>query len=105
MEKYYTDDATKEKWDFLQSRLRCCGQEDYEDYTSIVKRPDGIKTLFPDSCCYDYGVDRSGAKCSGAFTINNQKANQRIEISKRAYVRGCLDILSSLYEVIFDVEK
>ena len=23
--QYYKDDAVREKWDFLQSRLRCCG--------------------------------------------------------------------------------
>ena len=96
LDKYYTDatNTTKEKWDFLQSRLRCCGQKAYTEYQSIVDTSNvKPKTLFPKSCCYDYGTTERHCY--------DTQENQPRNIIKYAYVRGCLDILSNLYQVIF----
>lgn len=100
LDLYYKDDAVRENWDFLQSRLRCCGVRStgYTDYLNLGSE-NGNR--FPDSCCYDYETDKPGATCSSNF----KKSDRNIKITDFAheiYLRGCVDILKNIYQASMD---
>ena len=49
---YHEKDDFRESWDILQTHLRCCGGENYEDFYHW----NGLKkdyTCYPKSCCVD----------------------------------------------------
>lgn len=100
LDLYYKDDAVRENWDFLQSRLRCCGVRStgYTDYLNLGSE-NGNR--FPDSCCYDYETDKPGATCSSNF----KKSDRNIKITDFAheiYLRGCVDILKNIYQTYLE---
>ena len=97
LQQYHKDNATREKWDFLQSRMRCCGLRQasgYNDYLNIGE-PNGYR--FPDSCCHDYRAEVETTHCSKNYP-KSQITRNTDELAQRIYVRGCLDILKHLYE-------
>ena len=57
---YHEKDDFRESWDILQTHLRCCGGENYEDFYHW----NGLKkdyTCYPKSCCVD--KDNSFGEC------------------------------------------
>eukprot|EP00094_Tigriopus_californicus_P003628 TCALIF_03490-PA protein Name:"Similar to Tspan11 Tetraspanin-11 (Mus musculus)" AED:0.09 eAED:0.09 QI:0/0/0/0.33/1/1/3/0/288 len=87
---YPEDLAVKTKWDYLQSRLRCCGVNGYLDYGSIRHLLPGQQCV-PDSCCLTSGCN---PKCNNA-------ASGR-DLYDIFYTFGCRSILHKIY--VEDVE-
>lgn len=56
-----------ERWDFLQSRLRCCGAFSYTEYLNV---PD-VKCV-PESCCFNY-QEKNSPGCTGFLTKESCK--------------------------------
>ena len=99
LREYYNenDTAVREKWDFLQSRLRCCGLEGDYGYTAYQNIGPHNGNRFPDSCCHDYSLDDDNTHCSSRFpkSVRNTDTDQ---IASAIYLRGCIDILRHLYK-------
>ena len=101
LQHYHTDDAVREKWDFLQSRLRCCGLRSstgYTDYLNLVGDQNGYH--FPDSCCHDYRLEEENTHCSKSHPKSDTSDTD--QLAKEIYLRGCVEILKNLYEASKD---
>ena len=99
LQQYPSDETFREKWDFLQSRLRCCGANAYTDYLNIGV-PNGNR--FPDSCCHDYRADEDTTHCSSHFPKSVGRNINTDQLANEIYLRGCFEILKHLYEAIKD---
>jgi hypothetical protein len=93
------DESVKEKWDFLQKKLRCCGAQDWNEYRNAEDAEDGPhKYLIPESCCYDYGTENP-SHCETSMPRDARNLQEELLSIDRFYVRGCLAILEQKYTV------
>ncbi len=88
------DVSVREKWDYLQRKIRCCGVQNYKDYRNLEN---GTNYMFPESCCINYeGKGFEG--CSSRFPKAGVQLTPDL-VGRAFYYRGCIDILEEVYTV------
>ncbi|KAM6391023.1 tetraspanin-15 isoform 1-T1 [Pluvialis apricaria] len=88
IENYYDDLDFKNIMDSVQKRFKCCGGEDYRDWTQNVYHncaaPGPLACGVPYTCCVTNKTDIVNTMC-GYKTIDKE----RLSIQHVIYVRGC----------------
>lgn len=76
MEKYDSVQEVTKTWDTMQSKLKCCGSDNYKDWEKFSK--------VPESCCIE-----SSTGCSADVLSDEAKAKNKI------YTEGCVSKILS----------
>ncbi|GAB1295168.1 Tetraspanin-15 [Apodemus speciosus] len=88
IENYYDDLDFKNIMDFVQKKFKCCGGEDYRDWSKNqyhdCSAPGPLACGVPYTCCIKNTTDVVNTMC-GYKTIDKERLNAQDII----YVRGC----------------
>lgn len=84
-----SDPNTKKSWDEMQSRLMCCGGNNWNTgYTDYRGAPIGQENSVPDSCC----INPYEGCGNGILKVGKQKIQEKI------FVHGCVEVLKRWLE-------
>ncbi|NXD14637.1 TSN15 protein, partial [Nothocercus nigrocapillus] len=90
IENYYDDLDFKNIMDFVQKKFKCCGGEDFKDWSQNAYHdcaaPGPLACGVPYSCCVRNKTDIINTMC-GYKTIDKE----RLSVQDVIYVRGCTD--------------
>ncbi|XP_066881573.1 tetraspanin-15 isoform X2 [Kogia breviceps] len=88
IENYYDDLDFKNIMDFVQKEFKCCGGEDYRDWSQNqyhdCNAPGPLACGVPYTCCFRNTTDVVNTMC-GYRTIDKE----RLSVQNVIYVRGC----------------
>lgn len=88
IENYYDDLDFKNIMDFVQKQFKCCGGEDYRDWSKNqyhdCSAPGPLACGVPYTCCFRNTTDVVNTMC-GYKTIDKE----RLSVQDVIYVRGC----------------
>ncbi|XP_032112079.1 tetraspanin-15 [Sapajus apella] len=91
IENYYDDLDFKNIMDFVQKKFKCCGGEDYRDWSKNqyhdCSAPGPLACGVPYTCCIRNTVATAPASCSAVLT--SLLPMQRLSVQDVIYVRGC----------------
>ncbi|KAM9618683.1 tetraspanin-15 isoform 1-T1 [Trichechus inunguis] len=88
IENYYDDLDFKNIMDFVQKQFKCCGAEDYRDWTKNqyhdCNAPGPLACGVPYTCCFRNTTEVVNTMC-GYKTVDKE----RLSVQNIIYVRGC----------------
>uniref|UniRef100_A0A4W2G9K5 Tetraspanin-15 n=1 Tax=Bos indicus x Bos taurus TaxID=30522 RepID=A0A4W2G9K5_BOBOX len=88
IENYYDDLDFKNIMDFVQKEFKCCGGEDYRDWSKNqyhdCRAPGPLACGVPYTCCFRNTTEVVNTMC-GYKTIDKE----RLSVQNVIYVRGC----------------
>nr|XP_020733072.1 tetraspanin-15 [Odocoileus virginianus texanus] len=88
IENYYDDLDFKNIMDFVQKEFKCCGGEDYRDWSKNqyhdCSAPGPLACGVPYTCCF-----RNTSEVMGTLCGSQSSSPQRLSVQNIIYVRGC----------------